>query len=169
MKQLLIVCNLLLFVTAVQAQYLKSNYDVYAAFSGKSFAVGALWIPYFDNSGFAIGLDIGFDGWAEDNTFDSEGDVSNIVILGVAGAIFDLSSKSKMTLLGMIGGRSVEEYCPDGTDISYLGYRCYADTDHSTEYEFVVGVMSTVSYNKIVGGLKFKTGGFGEVVLGYRF
>ena len=159
----------LLLVTPIHAQFIGSNYDIYIAVSQESFAVGGLWIPNFDKSGLAIGMDVGFDGYAEDNTFDSDGDVSNIVLLGVAGAVFDLTPKSKMTLLGLFGIRSVEEYCPEGTNISYLGYRCYADTDHQAKYEGVVGIMSTVSYSSLFGGLRIKSGGVSEIVLGYRF
>lgn len=145
------------------------DYTAYTSFRGSSFAVGMVLVPSLNRSGFSVGFDAGIDGKAMDNTFDSQGDVDNYIFFLSVGGSINTGSRSKILLLGLVGIRSVEENCPKGTNISYLGFRCYAGTKPEIEERMAVGFLTAFYYQRISGGVKVKTGGPIEIMLGFSF
>ena len=154
-----------------QSSYGQSNVPIdvtaYTSFSGQSFGLGVTLSPETHKSGFSLGIDIGTDGKAVDNTHGSTENVRNVVFFPTTGAQIRLNDRSTILMMAMFGARHISHNCPSGD--SFLGFRCYADIDHETEYEAVIGFLTTFSYRGFLAGAKMKTGGARKIILGYRF
>lgn len=127
------------------------------------FAVGIM--AQLPNSKMILGFDLGREGTMIDSTWGQHNDTSQATSynLLVGANLYD-DGLIKMDGALLVGMRESFSDCPD----SYLGYQCYADTEPDTEYEGNYGAVITMSYRKVMFGLR-GTGESAQVMLGLRF
>lgn len=114
---------------------------------------------------FIMGLDVGFEGtmidstWGQDRSL-SQGTSFNVL---VGGNLVD-SGRFKTNAALLLGMRKSVADCP----ASFLGFQCYADTDPIFTYEVNFGAVVTMSFDKVLLGVR-ATGESTQLLAGIRF
>ena len=116
-------------------------------------------------TGFILGLDIAGEGTLLDSTSNRSNKVDQGLSFNLLlGRNLTRSQNWKYDLGVIVGARESSKECDD----SYLGFRCYADEDPDTDYEFNYGAFFVASYRRLALGVR-ATGESTQVMLGIAF
>ena len=102
-------------------------------------------------SKFFLGLDIAGEGTSLDNTSGNVNEINQGFSFNLlVGRPLNFSKNWQAGVGVLLGARETGESCPD----SYLGYRCYADEDPETDYDFNYGAVFHLIYKHALIGLR---------------
>lgn len=118
---------------------------------------------------WALGFDLGLEGEREDltggrRTIETSG--SGNILFGISPKWSVISPKWSVTLFGLLGARSHRTTCPSGQ--SYVGFRCYADTEPEEDYRVNYGGGIMMHRERITFGVRV-TGQSQTAILGWNF
>ena len=115
---------------------------------------------------WVIGADFGIEGKEEDRTggrITEERAFSFNLLLGIAA--FE-NARWRLVPFALIGARRYKVTCPAGQ--SYLGYRCYADTDSEGHWKLNYGGGLMMHFDRLALGVRL-TGESTTAIVGVNF
>jgi hypothetical protein len=141
--------------------YLGAGKSVNGEYGDKGKGAGTLgFLKLRANNDSVFGLDISSEGTSYHNGSPESAASVNLLV----GKNFSRSDTGRFDGAFLIGARTKETTCPR----SYLGYRCYADTDPDTSYAINFGAALFYTHQSLTAGFRF-TGESRQVLLGFRF
>lgn len=141
--------------------YLGAGKSVNGEFGDKGKGAGTIgFLKLNSSSGALFGGDIGIEGTSYHNGTPESGASLNLLI----GRNFSRTDTGRFDGAFLIGGRRKETTCPK----SYLGYRCYADSDPDTSYAVNFGAALFYTQQSFTAGIRI-TGESRQVILGFRY
>jgi len=123
----------------------KSNTDT-------PFTLGFLVLP--NSQGYLWGADFSKEGTKLDSTWGQSNQTNSASSYNLLfGKNLMFLDNSRIDIAFLFGARESAESCPR----SYLGYKCYADRQSDTKYEFNSGLGLFWSQNKMLFGIRATT------------
>ncbi len=111
------------------------------------------------------GIDIAGEGTSLDNTSGKYNQVTQGLSFNVlAGKNLNFNQDWRAGIGVLLGASQTAESCPD----SYLGFRCYADREPDTSYDFNYGGLLHVTYKRVLAGARVTPESY-QVILGLAF
>jgi hypothetical protein len=136
----------------------KSKSNQYAKTNDTAGTIGFVKIRDRDDSFY--GGEISAEGTSYHNGSPETSASINLIF----GRNFTRTSSGRLDGAFLIGGRRKSTSCPS----SYIGYRCYADSDPDASYAINYGALLTWTQKSILIGARI-TGESNQIILGFKF
>jgi hypothetical protein len=122
-----------------------------------------------ERSNFFGGVDIAGEGTSLDNTSGNYNRVTQGLSFNMlAGKNLNFNQDWRAGIGVLLGVRQTAESCPASYSYSYLGYKCYADVEPDTSYDFNYGGLLHVTYKRVLAGARVTPESY-QVILGLAF
>jgi hypothetical protein len=135
-----------------------SKTDKYGYSSGTAMTLGFMKLK--NSSETFYGGDISGEGTMYHNGSPERANSLNLLI----GKNLANSGNSRFDAAILVGMRGEKSTCPS----SYIGYRCYADSDPSVKWGLNYGLVGAWSFNKLLLGIRL-TGESKQALIGVKF